>query len=143
MKIGRITSTLALLLLINLPLSATGSADELFVVITSDDAETQMMAMVLATQSFNQDVPVRILLCSHAGDLAVADKESVEFEPAGRSPKQFMQNLLNQGVQVEVCGIYLPNRDVEESDLIEGVRVASPPEVAQYMKREGVRYFTF
>lgn len=118
--------------------------DELFVVLTSGDAETQMMALVLATQSFNQDVPVRILLCSEAGDLALKNAESPAFKPADRSPKQLLMNLMNNGVTVEVCGIYLPNREhLSADDLLEGVGTARPPEVAAYMKQPHVRYFSF
>jgi len=50
---------------------------------------------------------------------------------------------MNNGVQVDVCGIYLPNRDYTEADLMDGIGTAAPPEVAEYMKQEGVRYFTF
>ena len=122
---------------------AQSENDPLFVVLTSNDAETQMMAMVLATQSLNKDVPVRVLLCSAAGDLALKDTESTSFAPADRSPKQLMMGLMDNGVKVEVCGIYLPNRDYTEADLIDGIGTAAPPEVAEYMKQEGVRYFTF
>ena len=122
---------------------AQSENDPLFVVLTSNDAETQMMAMVLATQSLNKDVPVRVLLCSDAGDLALKDSESPAFAPADRSPKQLMIGLMNNGVKVDVCGIYLPNRDYTEADLIDGIGTAAPPEVAEYMKQEGVRYFTF
>lgn len=122
---------------------AQSNSESLFVVLTSDDAETQMMAMVLATQSLNNDVPVRVLLCSDAGDLALKDSESPAFAPADRSPKQLILGLMNNGVKVDVCGIYLPNREVSEADLIEGVGIAAPPEVAEFMKQEGVRYFTF
>lgn len=121
----------------------TQQSDELFVVLTSEDPETQMMAMVLATQSLNRDIPVRVLLCSSAGELAVSNSESPAFEPAGRSPKQLLDGLISNGVTVEVCGIFLPNRDYDESDLTEGVGVASPPEVAEFMSQSGVRYFTF
>lgn len=120
------------------------AADELFVVVTSENPETQMMAMVLATQSMNQEVPVRILLCSEAGDLALQESESPAFMPVERSPKQLLMGLLSNGAQVEVCGIYLPNRpDLSEADLMEGIGTASPPEVAGYMKRPDVRYFSF
>lgn len=117
--------------------------DSLFVVLTSGDAETQMMAMVLATQSLNQDVPVRVLLCSDAGNLALKDSEFPSFAPAGRSPKQLLQGLIDRGVTAEVCGIYLPNREYTEADFMDGIGVASPPEVAGFMKQKGVRYFTF
>ena len=126
-----------------IPSFAVESNDELFVVVTTGDEETQMMAMVLATQSLNQNINVRVLLCSSAGDLAIKGLESRSFEPADRSPKQLLKGLINQGVKVEVCGIYLPNRNYEESDLIEGIGLASPPEVAEYMRNDLVRYFTF
>ncbi len=138
---------ITLLLLIFAPMTVLSNNDnlseDLFVVLTSGDAETQMMAMVLATQSANQDVPVRVLLCSEAGELAIRGAESPEFAPADRSPKQLLNGLINRGVTVEVCGIFLPNRDYTEENLTEGIGVAAPPEVAEYMKREGVRYFTF
>lgn len=122
---------------------AQSDSESLFVVLTSDDAETQMMAMVLATQSLNKDVPVRVLLCSDAGELALKDSESPTFAPAGRSPKQLLLGLMDRGVQVEVCGIFLPNREHAETDLLEGIGTAAPPEVADFMKQRGVRYFTF
>jgi intracellular sulfur oxidation DsrE/DsrF family protein len=123
--------------------NAHSETESLFVVLTSDDAETQMMAMVLATQSLNKEVPVRVLLCSDAGDLALKDSESPTFAPADRSPKQLLLGLMDRGVQVEVCGIFLPNRDYTEADLIDGIGTAAPPEVAEFMKQKGVRFFTF
>ncbi len=136
-----------MLILPLLTLATQGQAQdadsELFVVITSEDAETQMMALVLATQSVNRDVPVRILLCGEGGNLALKDFETTTFQPADRSPKELLVGLIEGGVKTEVCGIYLPNREYSESDLIDGVGVASPPEVAGYMAKENVRYFTF
>lgn len=138
---------IVLFLLIFTPMSALSNnndaSEDLFVILTSGDAETQMMAMVLATQSANQDVSIRVLLCSEAGELAIRGAESPEFAPANRSPKQLLNGLIDRGVIVEVCGIFLPNRDYTEVDLMEGIGVAAPPEVAEFMKREGVRYFTF
>ena len=118
------------------------SDKELFVTLTSGDAETQMMAMVLATQSFNQGVQVRILLCSEAGELSLKESDSPVFKPADRSPKQLLNSLIEQGITVEVCGIFLPNRDYTVDDLMENIGVASPPEVADYMNRESVKIFS-
>jgi hypothetical protein len=57
--------TITLLLFLITPMTAlsnqNNSLPDLFVVLTSGDAETQMMALVLATQSANQNVPVRVL----------------------------------------------------------------------------------
>jgi predicted peroxiredoxin len=136
-----------MILLIALAMSSSlediSNSSDLFIVLTSGDAETQMMALVLATQSLNQEVNVRILLCSDAGELAISGTDSQVFAPANRSPKQLLAGLIERGVKAEVCGIFLPNRDYTADDLMEGVGSASPPEVAAYMKQEGVRYFTF
>lgn len=117
--------------------------DELFVVVTSDDAQTQMMAMVLANQSLNQGASVRVLLCGDGGRLALANEEFPVFQPADRTPQQLLQRLINEGSTVEVCAIYLPNTDADESDLVEGIGVAQPPAIAEHMMKPTVRYFTF
>lgn len=136
-------SLLLLTLLIPVNSDAQSSEKELFLFLTTSDAETQMMALVLATQSVNQNVPVRILLCSGAGELAIAGTDSPSFEPSGRSPKQLLAGLLDRGVRTDVCGIFLPNRDYSDLDLIDGVGIASPPDVAAHMKNPDIRFFTF
>lgn len=139
----KLTIFLFLLLMPASILSNPNDSDkELFVTLTSGDAETQMMAMVLATQSFNQGVQVRILLCSEAGELSLKESDSPVFKPADRSPKQLLNSLIEQGITVEVCGIFLPNRDYTVDDLMENIGVASPPEVADYMNRESVKIFS-
>lgn len=139
----KITTVIITLLVAFSAQAADNPEDDLFMVVTSDDAETQMMAMVLATQTMNQGVGVRILLCSDGGDLALEHTEFPSFAPPDRSPKQLLSGLIDQGAQVEVCGIYLPNREYDETDLIDGVGLADPPEVAEYMRQDNVRYFTF
>lgn len=138
-------TTLFLLLIMPVTLlsNPNNSDKELFVALTSNDAETRMMAMVLATQSINQGVQVRVLLCSEAGELAIKDSESPAFKPADRSPKQLLNGLIDQGATVEVCGIFLPNREYTKENLIDNIGVASPPEVAAYINRESVKLFTF
>jgi len=116
---------------------------EHFVVLTSGDAETQMMALVLATQSVDKNGTVSVLLCSSAGLLAIEGEGSPPFAPPNRSPKRLLTGLIDRGVEVNVCGIFLPNRDYTEDNLLQGVGVASPPDIAEYMGQPGVRFFTF
>jgi hypothetical protein len=56
---------------------------------------------------------------------------------------QLLRGLVERGTTVEVCAIFLPGREEGEGDLIEGVTVAAPPDVAAHMIRPNVRYFTF
>jgi hypothetical protein len=64
--------------------------------------------------------------------------------PRQLSPSQLLRGLIEGGTRVEVCAIFLPEREgVEERDLVEGVGVAAPPDVAAHMIRPNVRFFTF
>jgi predicted peroxiredoxin len=101
------------------------------------------MAMVLATQMAEQKAAVRILLCGPAGQLALKTYEPAALKPRNVTPKQMMTGLIKGGAMVEVCALFLPNADKTPADLIDGVTVAKPPEVAAYMVKPGVRAFGF
>ena len=116
---------------------------EIFVVVTSGDSETQMMAIVLSNQVVARGASVRVLLCSEGGRLGIVGEDFPSFEPAGRTPQELLQNLMANGVTVEVCAIFLPNSEYDEDHLIEGVGIAEPPPIAEYMLKPNVRYFTF
>ncbi len=115
--------------------------NKLFVTVTSDEVHNQAFAMILATQGMQQGQEPRVLLCGPGAEMATDDYEAEAVEPAGANPQQMMQNLINEGVQVDVCAIFLPNTDFTEDDLIDGVGVASAEEVAEYMADPQVRYF--
>jgi len=116
---------------------------ETFFNVTSADNQAQGMAMVLATQMAEQKAAVRILLCGPAGQLALKTYEPAALKPRNVTPKQMMTGLIKGGATVEVCALFLPNADKAPADLIEGVTVAKPPEVAAYMVKPGVRAFGF
>jgi len=119
------------------------SQTETFFSVTSADNQTQGMAMVLASQMAEQKAAVRILLCGPAGQLALKAYEPPALKPRNVTPKQMMTGLIKGGATVEVCALFLPNADKAPADLVEGVTVAKPPEVAAYMVKPGVRAFGF
>jgi intracellular sulfur oxidation DsrE/DsrF family protein len=137
-------STLVFSALLALPLSgmAQGQTEVIFNV-TSADNQAQGMAMVLAGQMVEQKAAVRVLLCGPAGQLALKAYEPAPLKPRNVSPKQMMAGLIKGGATVEVCALFLPNADKTPADLMEGVSVAKPPEVAAYMVKPGVRAFGF
>jgi intracellular sulfur oxidation DsrE/DsrF family protein len=122
---------------------APASADNIFVVVSSGEAQTQMMAMVLGNQVAAKGASVRVLLCDAAARLAVEGESFPSFQPAGKTPQNLLQGLMQKGATVEVCAIFLPNTDYEQSDLLSGVGVAKPGPVADHMLKPDVRYFTF
>jgi intracellular sulfur oxidation DsrE/DsrF family protein len=59
------------------------------------------------------------------------------------SPHGLLSMLVADGVTTQVCAIYLPNSAHAAEDLIEGVSVATPPEIAAVMTAPQTRLFTF
>ncbi|UEM24238.1 DsrE family protein (plasmid) [Skermanella mucosa] len=126
-----------------LPVSAVAK-DSLFVVVTSPDAQTQGMAMVLTMQSLQRQTPVRVLLCGPGGDLALKDYAGSPLQPSGKTPQQMLQGAIQAGAQVELCALYLPNSNGRKpTDLIDGVAPVTPPAIGEFMDRPDVRYLTF
>lgn len=121
--------TLAAMLFIPNLLSAN-SAKGLNVVVTSADAQTQMMAMVLSMMTLKQKKEVNMTLCSSAGDLAVKGMKSTVLKPMDKSPKMMLKAIMKQGGKVNVCPLYLPNSGKDKSVLLDGITVAKPMDVA-------------
>lgn len=122
------------------------SAEKLVTVVTSENPQTQLMAMVLTAQAVEQGAETRILLCGPGGDLALIDapeSATAEQPPRGASPQGMLQMLMGNGVTVEVCAIYLPGLGAEADVLIDGVTVAQPPAMAGAMMEANTRVWSF
>jgi hypothetical protein len=121
-------------------------APSILTIITSDDPQTQLMALILTRASRMQGGESRILLCSAAGDLALQappERATTPLAPRNMSPHGLLSILVADGVTTQVCAIYLPNSENAAADLIEGVTVATPPEIAAVMTAPQTRLFTF
>lgn len=114
----------------------------LFVTVTGSSVQDRAMPLVLANQALDQGAEVRVLLCGEGGHLALADYEAKSFAPRGMTAKDLLGRLMSEGAQVEVCAIFLPNTDYEQSDLIEGIGIANPGDVAAWMLAPNTRLFS-
>ena len=99
--------------------------------------------MVLSNTMAKQGARVHVLLCDKAGDLALETYRAEPLKPKGVTPGQMLRGLLNRGGLVKVCALYLPNSGYTKADLIDGVDVAMPPEMAHKMLNRQMRIFTF
>ena len=106
------------------------SAKGLNVLLTSADAQTQMMGIALSMATLKQKKEVNMTLCSKAGDLAVKGMESPVLKPMDKSPKMMLQALMKQGAKVDLCPIYLPNSENAKAELLEGITIATPADGA-------------
>lgn len=108
------------------------------------------MAMILANAMQQQGTELSILLCDAAGDLADEGYSNAEpiktppKNPAGQvKPEGIMQMLMDNGAQVDLCAIYLPNSEHSEEDLREGVGVVAPGPMAEMMRDPSIPVFSF
>ena len=130
-----LTAAAAAALLVAGPALAEGP-DKVVTVVSAEHPQTQLAAMVLSTQALEQGKEVRMLLCGPAGDLGLAEapeSATAPQPPHDASPQGMMQAMMERGVQVQVCAIYLPGLGADASVLLEGVTVAQPPEMAGAM----------
>ena len=132
-------------LLISLPILGYGSghSKNLLVIVTTDDPVTQLMAMVLATQTMKKGATVNLLLCGEAGSLAVKNSPETLLKPNNKSPQMLLRNLVQNGVTVEICPPYLPNKEKTTSDLVEGISVAKPPQVADQLLDKDTKILSY
>lgn len=126
--------------------ASTPETRDMLTIITSEDAETQLMALVLTRSAMAAGVMPRVLLCSGGGDLALMAPPASAVDPLkpqGASPQTVLRGLIDAGVQVDVCAIYLPNRPFGPEALLEGVGVARPDEIGRLIAAPDVRLFSF
>jgi hypothetical protein len=147
-SVMRFPKTLAASLALALSTGAAVAQDgaPLVTVVTAENPQTQLMAMVLTSQAAQQGHPVRVLLCGPGGDMALADAPegvTAPQPPMGASPQGLLTQLLANGATVEVCAIYLPGLGADASVLIDGVTVAQPPAMAAAMAAEGTVVWSF
>ena len=116
---------------------------EVLVILSSESVQTQGMAMVLASAMAQKGAKVNVLLCDNAGDLALKSYAGSSLKPKDVTPGQMLRGLLKQGGVANVCALYLPNSEYSKDDLIDGVGVAMPPEMAAQMLDPKMRTFTF
>jgi predicted peroxiredoxin len=115
-------------------------------VVTSPEPQTQLMSMVLTMQAIQKGSKAHILLCGPGGDLALKNapaSATAPQKPKGMSPQGLMKKIMETGATVQVCALYLPNKDVGVEALIDGVTAAKPPVMADRLLADNTRILSF
>lgn len=126
---------------------AHASPQKLVTIVTSPEAQTQLMAMVLTFQAVQQGAQAHILLCGPAGDMALKDAPETVRAPQ-KSKDMSSQGLMSMILEktsttAEVCAIYLPNADLQADALIKGVTAANPEKMAARLLADDTRIMSF
>jgi predicted peroxiredoxin len=123
--------------------SYSDEANKVFIILTTPDVQTQLMAMVLTTELSKHGELEQILLCGPAGALALKNSKDVVLKPINKSPRMLLKALIEKGVNVKVCPLFLPNATLSSDALIGGVTVAKPALIAHKLLEHDVKVFTF
>lgn len=125
LKILAITATIA-----SAGAAQAEDAKKLVTIVTTPEAQTQLMAMVLTMNAAKAGAKAHILLCGPAADIALKDapaSATAPQPPMKMSPQGLMKIIMEKtGAKVEVCAIYLPGKAADASILIDGVTAAKP-----------------
>jgi hypothetical protein len=129
MRISKLLTASALAL--GLATSAQASdPNKLITILTSEEPQTQLMAMVLTMNAIAAGAEAEMLLCGPAGDIALNEapaSATAGQPPKDASPQGLMKMLMAQkGLKVQVCAIYLPGKATDATVLIDGVTAAAP-----------------
>jgi len=143
-------TTITTLLMICTLLFANAHAGEhqkpghLLTVLTAESDHTLAMGLILTRHYLAEGGTAQVLLCDAAAELALKESNtgSAVVQPAGVSARQMLGGLIEAGVKVEVCAIFLPNREETADDLRKGVGVAGPAAIAAVMAAPNTRLFT-
>lgn len=128
------------------PMAQADDAAHHVTVVTSGDAQTQLMSMVLTSQAMAQGRAVQIMLCGPAGDIALKDAPESATKgqpPKDISPQALLKMMIEKGAKAEVCAIYLPGKNAATDALIDGVTVAAPPAMAKAMLSKDATVWSF
>ncbi|MEL6522497.1 MAG: hypothetical protein AAFQ66_16135 [Pseudomonadota bacterium] len=120
---------------------------DLVAIVTSQQPQIQLMSMVLTVQAAQQGVNVHVLLCGAAGDMALKnppDSVKAPQPPLNVSPQSFMTILAGyENTTIEVCALYLPGKGIQKTDLMNGVGIATPGDMAALLTKGSARVLSF
>lgn len=123
------------------------NANRLLTILTAEDPQTQLMAMVLTLNAINAGAEARMLLCGPAGDIAL--KEAPESATRGQpprdaSPQGMMKMMIEKsGLAVQTCAIYLPGKGADPSVLLDGITPARPDAMGAEIVTPGTTVMSF
>ena len=135
-----------------LALTSAGAAQaaeprKLVTLLTAPEAQTQLMAMVLTMNAVAHGAEAKILLCGPAGDIALKaapEPATAGQPPQGASPQGLLKTMIEKnGVQVQVCAIYLPGLCAGAEVVIVGVTAVTPDAMDMELRSDDSTVFRF
>jgi len=96
-----------------------------------DDAEKAAMPFVMACGAMAMDVKATVVLQGQGVYIAKKGYVDTMLPPGGFAPlKKLLADFLELGGDLRVCGPCIKERNIQESDFVEGAQVTAAGELA-------------
>ena len=102
----------------------------LFVTITTDNIKQSGMAAAVANAFQGAGVNTTVLVGANAANLVLKKGKQEAFGPTGKSIKDMFVALNKKGGKVMLCGMCAKYNEITPSDVVSGVKIVTPNDVA-------------
>ncbi len=121
--------------------SHEATADSMVVVITEGAIVKAGFGLAVANAMQDAGVESTVFIAADAVDFALKDSNQPKF--AGITPKEMISGLIRKGGQVKICEGFVKLGGLKPADLVEGIKIASPADLAGALYAPNARNMTF
>jgi len=130
METKKIFGALVVTLLLSVFAQASEGYKNLFVTITTDNLKQSGMGVAVASAFQKAGIKTTILIGANAARLVLKKGKQELFGPTGKSVKDMLIALSHQGGTVMLCGMCAKFDEITKNDVVEGVKIVTPNDVA-------------
>lgn len=113
------------------------------IVITITEGSIVKAGFALAVANAMQDAGVQstVFIAADAVNFALNKGDQPKF--AGSTPKELMGGLIRKGGHVKICEGFVKLGNIKQSDIIEGIEIAAPADLAGALYAPNAQSMTF
>ena len=126
----KVLGGLILVLLLGVVAQASEGYKNLFVTITTDNLKQSGMGVAIANAFQGAGVNTTVLVGANAVRLVLKKGNQEAFGPTGTSIKDMLVGLTKKGGKVMLCGMCAKYDEITAVDVIQGVKIVTPNDVA-------------
>lgn len=113
------------------------------IVITITEGSIVKAGFALAVANAMQDAGVQSTVFIAADAVNFALNKGAQSKFAGSTPKELMGGLIRKGGHVKICEGFVKLGNIKQSDIIEGIEIASPSDLAGALYAPNAQSMTF
>lgn len=129
----------------------------LFLTVAAQAADPKQMVITISTDSINQagfglaaanamqdaGIPSTLFLAADAVPFALKEGWQPLFPVAGATPRELIRAFLNKGGKVMICGGFTQAYGVTKKNIVTGINIAMPADLAGALYAPGAQSLSF